>query len=699
NMWHEARRQERKIRGMLVDYRRRAERRRDFYEKIKADPTQFLQIHGRQCKIHLDPSIAAAADSASAMMPWQGQADNLIDRFDVRAHLDYIPPVKKEEEEELTFEERQINYERYRIIAQNSFLAINEEKFLKQLHLEEQFGYTESKSKKEQRSGGVTIGFNYEDNTAQTLGPDMNNDDDTDGNSDSDLDVDLSINVSKMDSVQAHEMNRHGRNFGMSSNDFYSFLTNDLEEAESFRLAKEEEHEKALFSGRKSRRERRAHREKRLANRVISPPSYAARTSPTYPSFRKSKSPSKSPSPENTGKITYITSFGDEEESPSTSKPNYSDRTKQGRNRRRNSSSERVVYRSKRSYSKDRSYKRRRSRSRDSRSRSNTKRRSWSRDRYKKSRSRSKGLSRSYRRKRSSSSSSISSTSTSTSSSKSRSRSVSPKFRKKMSPSSRSNSPPSRKSSKSKSKSPPMKKESPPKVIPRYYGRKKSDQSSSELSDSSVKDVEMKVANSPVNSEKWSGYGNSGNVTKKTGQNLSIQERLKRKRQALLNKQFKADKIAEQLKTEREKQEQQHREDELREMAIKLRRRQREKRHAYDSNKSSSSSDSDSSKSKSPPPTVENKLKSPSPHVSRRDDYRESRRFDRRDNSREKRDHSRDRRASRSPRRCTEKRTVYRERRERRRDDYERDRDYKRDSYDRDRDRREERSSRALVDY
>ena len=78
----------------------------------------------------------------------------------------------------------------------------------------------------------------------------------------------------------------------------------------------------------------------------------------------------------------------------------------------------------------------------------------------------------------------------------------------------------------------------------------------------------------------------------KTGQNLSIQERLKRKRQALLNKQcknfvffkfvkkkkfekipVKADKIAEQLKTEREKQEQQHREDELREMAIKLRRR------------------------------------------------------------------------------------------------------------------------------
>lgn len=37
-MWHEARKQERKIRGMLVDYRKRAERRQDFYEKIVRYP-------------------------------------------------------------------------------------------------------------------------------------------------------------------------------------------------------------------------------------------------------------------------------------------------------------------------------------------------------------------------------------------------------------------------------------------------------------------------------------------------------------------------------------------------------------------------------------------------------------------------------------------------------------------------------------
>ncbi|VEN34376.1 unnamed protein product, partial [Callosobruchus maculatus] len=101
------------------------------------------------------------------MMPWQGNSDTLIDRFDGRAHLDYIPPVKKEEETELSQEERQLNYERYRIIAQNSFLGINEEKFLKQLQIEEQFGYTEfhQKGKKEQKSGGAAIGFNYDEGT------------------------------------------------------------------------------------------------------------------------------------------------------------------------------------------------------------------------------------------------------------------------------------------------------------------------------------------------------------------------------------------------------------------------------------------------------------------------------------------------------------------------------------------------------
>jgi len=82
----------------------------------------------------------------SCSVPWQGQQDNLIDRFDVRAHLDYIAPLVKGSTEsgdcdsDLTVEERQLNYERYRILAQNDFLNVSEDKFLHQLYLEEQFG-------------------------------------------------------------------------------------------------------------------------------------------------------------------------------------------------------------------------------------------------------------------------------------------------------------------------------------------------------------------------------------------------------------------------------------------------------------------------------------------------------------------------------------------------------------------------------
>lgn len=58
-------------------------------------------------------------------MPWQGNDDNLIDRFDVRAHLDWIPePVDTIDVDiALTSEDRHINYERYRIIVQNEFLG------------------------------------------------------------------------------------------------------------------------------------------------------------------------------------------------------------------------------------------------------------------------------------------------------------------------------------------------------------------------------------------------------------------------------------------------------------------------------------------------------------------------------------------------------------------------------------------------
>lgn len=399
-------------------------------------------------------------------MPWQGQADNMIDRFDARAHLDYIPTyVSTNEPTEKTAEERQCNYERYRVLVQNQFLGLSEEKFLKQLHLEEQYGYTaDLESSKKKKGTGATIGFNYDDAEGSSH-PQPTYKDGTqkeeEEESDVDIDFDLSIDISKIEMSQAHELNKHGQNFGMSGNDFYSFLTNDMEEAENLRAAREEEEERALYSGRRSRRARRAHQEKRLHNRVISPPSYAAKE-PEVKVDRRSRSTSKSVSPVNAGEITYITSFGGEDDTPTVpSRPlSYADKVKAGPSKplKRKSPEYPSRYqprprdKRRRSYSRSRSRSRRRSITPKYKRRTHIKRRKSDSS---SSRSRSPSLKRS-----SSSSSSDSSDS-------------------KMDTSEPVNNIPT-----------PVKVEveSTVKPVTRYYGRRKSDQSSSELEDNSEDD-------------------------------------------------------------------------------------------------------------------------------------------------------------------------------------------------------------------
>ncbi|XP_061928050.1 CLK4-associating serine/arginine rich protein isoform X2 [Apis cerana] len=434
-MWHEARKQEKKIRGMLVDYRRRAERRRDYYEKIKSDPTQFLQLHGRPCKIHLDPAIATAGDSPANMMPWQGNEDNLIDRFDVRAHLDWIPeaPDSIDVDIALTSEDRHINYERYRIIVQNEFLGVTEEKFLHQIHLEEQFGSStklDAARDKKKSCNNVAIGYNYEteepiSETVKSL--DIVISDEKADDEDSDIDLDICVDVSQIEPSQAHEMNLVAQKYGLLGADYFSFLTQDFEEAETLRQARKQEEEKAMYSGRRSRRERRAFREKKMIGRVMSPPSYAARESPEYNPYRKSssKSRSRSISPVNTGQITYITSFGGEEEtygssshvtSSNSKKVNYShlrhrrsdspalnERTvnrKLSKSRSR-SCSRSIKSKSYRNHDRKRSTSRSRSRRTRSRHRKNTRSRTRSRSKRSRTRSESRSRYRSFTRSRS----------------------------------------------------------------------------------------------------------------------------------------------------------------------------------------------------------------------------------------------------------------------------------------------------------
>merc|ERR1711956_80798 len=71
------------------------------------------------------------------------------------------------------------------------------------------------------------------------------------------------------------EINSIGRSYFLGREDFIKYLQHEADEQENAKTAKAEEDEKSAFSGRKSRKERRILKEKRLAGRIPSPPSYA----------------------------------------------------------------------------------------------------------------------------------------------------------------------------------------------------------------------------------------------------------------------------------------------------------------------------------------------------------------------------------------------------------------------------------------
>ena len=257
------------------------------------------------------------------MMPWQGQKDNMIDRFDGRAHLDIIPEyistsdnsnISSSEKSKEKREQRALNYERYRILVQNDFLKIPEERFLRTIELEEQFGgktYQATKAKEDKKKIkkegkiGAAIGFNYDqddmqgqdfgngsfskngesihslsitDREASNVGfesENINSVAEDSEDEDSDLDLDLTVDIMALNPEQRTEINSKGKTYGLGKEDFIKSLAKDIEEAAEMKHAKEKEEEKAMFSGRKSRRERRIIREKQLAGRKLSPPSYA----------------------------------------------------------------------------------------------------------------------------------------------------------------------------------------------------------------------------------------------------------------------------------------------------------------------------------------------------------------------------------------------------------------------------------------
>ncbi|CAF1311337.1 unnamed protein product [Adineta steineri] len=340
-MWQEMRKHEKKLRGMIVDYKKRSERRKEYYERIKRDPAEFLQIWGRPAKIHLDPAIATAAEST--LTAWRDDETTMIDRFDVRSHLDIIDEYalkhqQNQQASETTMseaeqnDERLCNYERYRVLIHNESTGVSEEQCLRDIEFDEKFGAlrddhhpaAREAKKKKSTTKKAEIGFVYDDAPISTSSKKLSTAaaaaaaDDSDDEDDDDDDLDIEIDINQLTSENKASLNKVATHYGMAFGDFARMLILDREEMQTIRDNKLEREQDIPVKGRRARRERRLAKERRIKERDFCPPNYLNREMPKLPVVQ-AKSKSRSPSPVDTTpvkeKIEFITAFGDDDAS------------------------------------------------------------------------------------------------------------------------------------------------------------------------------------------------------------------------------------------------------------------------------------------------------------------------------------------------------------------------------------------------
>jgi hypothetical protein len=308
-------------------------------------------VWGRQCKIHIDPQVASAADNPSVMTKWRDDPDTVIDRFDARAHLDIIPESKDVDDSDKHLDEneknelRLINYERYRTLVQNETIGISEEQCLKQIEVEEKYGSaTSDKKVHEKKEPKAQIGFNYDKNTPVAARQQADDDDEQDDFDDEDVyTFDMALDLDKLTTENKTMLNKYATNYGMIQGDFMKMLMLEKKELDELKEMKQMEANKAQYSGRKSRRERRAYKQQMILSRMardVSPLSYLKIKLPTDDNDNKesddehnrknkhrhrstsssNSSHSRTQSPRQTkSKVLYITSFGTAEDDDKTS--------------------------------------------------------------------------------------------------------------------------------------------------------------------------------------------------------------------------------------------------------------------------------------------------------------------------------------------------------------------------------------------
>ncbi|KAF9928473.1 hypothetical protein BGZ67_006961 [Mortierella alpina] len=129
--------EERRVKELMDGAKRRAQRRKAFYDSKLGDPMQLLRVSGSSIRLVTNPETYAHNEDPKSLMPWASDPAIKIDRFDGRALLDYLPsttPAMIESGLQLERDEdgigNELRFERWHDLADKYRLRVSEEQCL-----------------------------------------------------------------------------------------------------------------------------------------------------------------------------------------------------------------------------------------------------------------------------------------------------------------------------------------------------------------------------------------------------------------------------------------------------------------------------------------------------------------------------------------------------------------------------------------
>ncbi|KAL9551568.1 hypothetical protein MBANPS3_004194 [Mucor bainieri] len=312
----------------MVDHRKRAERRRAYFESKLGDPQQLIRVIGSSTKLYPDAEQFYYHENPENLMPWQANPDVKIDRFDGRSLLDFVPEASvganlqniSREDRELVDE---LNFERYHDLIEAERLNVTESDRLAEVDEEwtklldrhqAKLALLKNDKKPANANKGKTFGFDY--GTAKVAADEeMDGEDGDDEDQESQLlkEADILQYANDLTDKDKDILNDMSEKYGIRNYVRLLRVAKRDRDEELRSLRRKQREGKPKDGSRSSRRNERRRRRRHRKDNQTDDSRYRRRYSPTYEPYRNDSDDSSSSEdddePENSNS-DFVIEFG-----------------------------------------------------------------------------------------------------------------------------------------------------------------------------------------------------------------------------------------------------------------------------------------------------------------------------------------------------------------------------------------------------